>query len=65
MDILKSPKSYANELIYYGWTLEDVLNPQASSMKNIRGLHNEFAMRNAEYKAEIVTHMKKYFGETV
>lgn len=66
MDILKSPKSYANSLIFYGWTVVDIVNPQASSAKpNILAeLHHTLDF-SAEYKAEVVTHMKKFFGETV
>ena len=62
MDIVKAPKDYANELIYYGWTLEDILNPQASSMKNIKELFNQFAMRNEDYKKEVIYFMKEFFN---
>lgn len=60
MNIVKAPKDYANELIFYGWTLEDILNPQASKMKNIKDLFNQFAMRTEEYKKEVILHMKRY-----
>ena len=60
MDIVKAPKDYANELIFYGWTLEDILNPQASSKESIKELFNQFAMRNQDYKKEVILFMKRY-----